>query len=345
MLPVKWFTTVLLLAGWSLCPAAPGDRLADRYETVVDGKFVWVQRAEVIAVELEWLLPRAIAREAPAPIRQDMTGFGGAWSGHAQIFWRAGAPQHEPTPVYPSLELPLSVDQGGRYHLTLHYTAAPDYGAYNVIIGGELRAQVNGYAPSVTRHSIRMEDVLLRSGDNQLIVAVHAKDPASTNYFVGLDRITLTRSEGIAADTAHVTFDPELQVGGAAATWNAGVSLDASQVAPLGPALCMTYVDFSLYNDAATTSGIVTLVVRLDPPVPAAANSQLLGAGWVVQQGLSQSSSVVTSELDPMAAGKRLTRSMPLPLYAGRETSARLSIAGGSSAAELRVRPPIGCGA
>lgn len=344
MRPVKRFSTVFLLAGWLLCPVAHGDRPTDRYETEVDGKLVWVKKADFTTLELESLLPRSIAREAPAPMRQDMTGYGGAWSGHAQIFWRASAPQHEPTPVYPSLELPLGVDQADRYHLTLHYTAAPDYGTYNVIIGGELRAQVNGYASSVTRRSVRMDNVLLRSGDNQLIVAVHTKDPASTNYFVGLDRITLIRSEESATDSAQVMFDPEIQVGGVAAAWNTSVSLEASQVAPLGRALCITYVDFIVSNDAATASGIVTLAARFDPPIPSVANSQLLGAGWMVQQDQPRPSSTASTEIDPMASGKRLTRSLPLPLHAGRETSVRLSIEGGSSAAEMRVRPPVGCG-
>lgn len=166
-----------------------------RYETVVDGKLVWVEPTKVILVELEQLLPRAIAREAPLPVRQEMGGFDGRWGDHAQIFWRAGMPRHEPTAVYPSLELPVVVAAAGRYDLTLHYTAAPDYGSYNVLIGGELRAKINGYAPSVTRRSQKMTNVLLRAGDNQLIVAVHGRDPASTNYFVGLDNITLTRRE------------------------------------------------------------------------------------------------------------------------------------------------------
>ncbi|TAK52767.1 MAG: hypothetical protein EPO25_12655 [Gammaproteobacteria bacterium] len=121
---------------------------------------------------------------------QDMQGFGPQWSGGAQLFWRPPAPVDQPIRNWPSLTLPLEVPDDGLYSLALDFTTAPDYGNVRVFLRGNAVADFPAYGTGVGRREVVLGRHQLKAGSNQLILAVFGKQEASSNFFVGLDRIT-----------------------------------------------------------------------------------------------------------------------------------------------------------
>lgn len=147
-----------------------------------------VLRADTV-IEAEALLSRAKA-SAGSVAAQDMQGFGPQWSGGAQLFWRPPAPVDTPIRNWPSLTLPLEVPNDGLYSVTLDFTTAPDYGNVVVFLRGAIVAEFLAYGPAVGRREMVLGRHQLKAGSNQLILTVFGKQAASSNFFVGLDRIT-----------------------------------------------------------------------------------------------------------------------------------------------------------
>lgn len=327
-------------------PADPSRGPDRRYEVLIDGRLAWVEPAASHrpgVIEAEGLVSRAIARESPRPARQAMHRFAGAWDGAAQLFWPAAAPRQLAGAVYASLELPIELADPGRYDVTLNYTVAPDYGTYNVILGGELRARIDGYAAAVGRASLQLRDVRLRAGDNQLVLAVTGRNHAASNYFVGLDSIELGRHGAPATPGPAPELAAAVQVGGQAASWDADLVHGAGQGTPIGADACLVLVDFSIGNPADTASRPAVVVARIDAPLPPGAEQPIQDAGWRTDGTPPGGHWRGTLALDPLAAGQTRIRSLPVPLRAQRTTGLRLSVLDGASAGELRLRPPPGC--
>ena len=141
-------------------------------------------------VEAETLVHRAKAT-AGSVGSQDMRGFGSQWSGGSQLFWRPPAPVDVPIRSWPSLTLPLDVPQAGSYDVALYFTKAPDYGRVRVFLRGKAVGDVNGWSGGVGLTKLVAGVQKLDAGSNQLVLTVFGKDPASSNFFVGLDRIVV----------------------------------------------------------------------------------------------------------------------------------------------------------
>lgn len=130
---------------------------------------------------------------------QPMQGFGGQWSGDAQLFWSAPAPVHQPVRKWPDLRLGFDVEQEGRYAVALVHTVAPDYGKFRVFLDGKQVADVDGWGAQVDvrRHELGTHD--LAAGVHQLVMTVFEKNAASSGHFVGIDRLELKPAEAAAA--------------------------------------------------------------------------------------------------------------------------------------------------
>ena len=79
-----------------------------------------------------------------------MRGFGGGWSGSAQLFWGAPPPVDKPIRNWPHLAVWFEPPSANTYEVILHYTSAPDFGTFRVFLDGQPRADVDAYSPSVT---------------------------------------------------------------------------------------------------------------------------------------------------------------------------------------------------
>jgi hypothetical protein len=153
-----------------------------------DGKLQWRELPAV--VEFEALLPHLKA-SAGEPVRQEMAGFGPGWGGSAQVFWRPPAPVDAPIRNWPWLRTLPVVAAAGRYRMTLVHTVAPDYGTVRIFVKGEPVADFNGYGPGVAQRRLDLGERQLGAGPVEVLFTVFSKDPKSTGYCVGLDRIEL----------------------------------------------------------------------------------------------------------------------------------------------------------
>ncbi len=91
----------------------------------------------------------------------------------------------------------MSVPASGVYDLVLRHTVAPDYGDFSVFVAGKKAADVTGYAPAV---GLREQPLGRKDLDTsvQLVFSVFGKQPPSTGFLVGLDRLEL---RPVAADS------------------------------------------------------------------------------------------------------------------------------------------------
>ncbi len=281
-----------------------------------------------------------------------MRSFGADWSGGAQLFWRARSPLSAPgmQPIRSTLELPLAVPAAGVYDLTLHYTAAPDYGSFSLTVG-ETRTRIDGYAPAVMRRQTIVRGLSLRAGIQPLLFTVTGKDRASSNHFVGLDRIDLApvaardaASAGVPKDGvpaqgigtlpdpvpsagligfADIRFEPVIQVGGKASV-SQTVQLSADQVTAVNVSvsgksvkMCVTYLDFAVHNAGkGPTADAHRVVLRL-PYAGSAGNfvyaSLAKQAGWGVAYPVTVSFSAAQS-VPKLAAGQRWVQTLSVPV-------------------------------
>ncbi|MDH5500000.1 MAG: hypothetical protein OEY72_02740, partial [Gammaproteobacteria bacterium] len=140
-----------------------------------------------LVVEAESLIATA-AVSAGQMIRQDMSGFGAAWGGNAQLFWRPPAPVGSK----PHMLTEFIVSNAGTYDLVLFYTTAPDFGRFTVYIDGSHPSQQDGYNPQVALRQVLLGRYPLAAGRHELAFEVTGKNEQSTDYIVGVDRLQLT---------------------------------------------------------------------------------------------------------------------------------------------------------
>jgi hypothetical protein len=149
-------------------------------------------------VEAEQLVSGAAASAGRVSV-QRMAGFGGSWSGGAQLLWAPPAPDPRSPPT---LTAAFPAPAAGTYSIQLRYTQAPDYGLVQVHIGRKQVAELNGHAPSVQLAQATLANVSLASGPNALVLRVVGKAPQSTGYLVGIDAIELLPVSATASPSA-----------------------------------------------------------------------------------------------------------------------------------------------
>jgi len=119
---------------------------------------------------------------------QRMKDFGSCWSGGAQNHTLANSPGD-----YFVLEVP--VPEEGVYEVSAHLTNAPNYGRVRLLINGEPAGGIfDGYNTRVGRGPrLTMGEVFLGKGINRFKLLVTGKNPAATNYWLGVDDFILRR--------------------------------------------------------------------------------------------------------------------------------------------------------
>lgn len=144
-----------------------------------------------LLIEGEALAATAVASAGPIQVQQ-MQGFGGQWSGDAQLFWRPPAPVDEPIRNWPNLRLRFEAKAGQTYELTLVHTVAPDYGKFRVFLDGGIVGDVDSFAPQVDVRQRSLGQRALATGFHEMILTVFARNPASQGWNVGVDALRLT---------------------------------------------------------------------------------------------------------------------------------------------------------
>jgi hypothetical protein len=157
-------------------------------ETYSQGYFVGLDQIHLtpmVLMEGEHLLKDAQVTAGGFGV-QAMAQFGSGWSGNAQLIWKGTGPGGQ-------LTIPVMVPSKASYIVQADLTKARDYGDLDLLVDGKkLGPSFSGYHPAIQPASpIRFGSLELQAGPHQLTFVVIGKHPASTNYFVGLDRIIL----------------------------------------------------------------------------------------------------------------------------------------------------------
>ncbi len=125
------------------------------------------------------------AKEGDAT-QQEMAGFGRNWSGDAQ-FWFLG----QKAGAEATLELPVTIS--AKYRLSVYYTTARDYGICQVLIDGQpVGPPTDCYTQNVlAKGKTDLGEVNLTAGAHRITFRAVDKNPASSNYLLGVDAIGL----------------------------------------------------------------------------------------------------------------------------------------------------------
>lgn len=190
---------------------------------------------------------------------QDMTGFGGGWSGGGQLLWAGGSPGA-------ALELAISVTQPAEYAIDMDFTRAPDYARVSVDIDGASGAAFDGYGSSVLPPStLHAGSYFLAAGSHALRVRIDGKHPQSTGYLVGLDRIELSPVASEANPTRRAGEPPvPLRQLPVMTTARADAPVRIAQVIPPGARRAPGDTSAATGSCATSCLGDVSTVYRKD---------------------------------------------------------------------------------
>lgn len=123
---------------------------------------------------------------------QNMSGFGRAWSGDAQLSWVPPQDGHQ-------LYLSVPVRAAGEYEIAIYYTRANNCGDFIVFVG---RKQLGGTQPGYSANVVQSGRVVLgravlSGGNNQFVITGAGKDARSIGWVVGLDKLELRPREAM----------------------------------------------------------------------------------------------------------------------------------------------------
>lgn len=122
--------------------------------------------------------------------KQGMGGFGGDWSGAAQLWWTGGQPDQK-------LTLAIPVKEAGKYTLYGALTMARDYGVVSITLDGKpVASSFDGYNSPKVIHTGEKEwgTHELTAGEHQLTFTLAPPNPdAVPSNMVGLDYVRLEK--------------------------------------------------------------------------------------------------------------------------------------------------------
>ncbi|MBK8036019.1 MAG: VCBS repeat-containing protein [Verrucomicrobiaceae bacterium] len=122
--------------------------------------------------------------------RQGMGGFGGDWSGAAQLWWTGGKPDQK-------LTLAIPVKEAGKYTLYGALTMARDYGVVSITLDGKpVASSFDGYNSPKVIHTGEKDwgTHELTAGEHKLTFTLASPNPdAVPSNMVGLDYVRLEK--------------------------------------------------------------------------------------------------------------------------------------------------------
>ena len=137
------------------------------------------------AIEAEKL--KVLGKTGGETQEQDMTGFEGAWSNDAHLWWIGAKPGDK-------LDLAMPVAKNGNYRVSMLMTRAPDYGVVQFYLDGERL----GKPVDLFRKNVRATELMvmgekeLTAGEHKLTAEIVGANPkAVKSYMMGLDFIKL----------------------------------------------------------------------------------------------------------------------------------------------------------
>ena len=137
------------------------------------------------------IVPGAIEAEHLKILRQENANaqvqmLGQDWSAEGQLFCPGQKNQF--------VELELPAKEPGTYDLAIYFTKAGDYGILEAELDGKpIGERWNGVNNGiVTSGPVSFGKVTLSAGTHRLLFRCRDKDPNSSNYFMGIDCLTLT---------------------------------------------------------------------------------------------------------------------------------------------------------
>ncbi len=132
------------------------------------------------AQQAETLVEKGVASEGKA-LEQKLDGMNGG----AQLFWM-------PSKAEQKLSLPLAITQKGSYDLYVKFTAAPDYGIYQLEVDGKPVGVVNDlYSANVTGRETAFCNLILEPGEHTLTFVNKGKNKNSKGFGFGMDTFNL----------------------------------------------------------------------------------------------------------------------------------------------------------
>lgn len=120
-------------------------------------------------------------------VAQDMAGFGPGWSNNAQLFWHGGA-------LGATLDLLVDVPADGAWDVVIELTQAPDYAQLAFEVDQQpVDRRFDGYAPRVVGPvTVPLGSFAMQRGQRQVSLKIIGRNPSSTGFLVGIDRIRLS---------------------------------------------------------------------------------------------------------------------------------------------------------
>jgi hypothetical protein len=122
--------------------------------------------------------------------KQGMGGFGGDWSGAAQLWWTGGKPDQK-------LTLAIPVKEAGKYTLYGAHTMARDYGVVSITLDGKpVASSFDGFNTPKVIHTGEKDwgTHELTAGEHKLTFTLAPPNPdAVPSNMVGLDYVRLEK--------------------------------------------------------------------------------------------------------------------------------------------------------
>ena len=110
------------------------------------------------------------------------------WSNNRQLWWRNAKEQDE-------LVMEFTVEEAGRYDVTVGLTKAVDYGIVRIDVNSQTMADsLDLYHPTVVAAEVKLGECTLRRGKNTLKVTILGANPSAVkNHMFGLDYILASK--------------------------------------------------------------------------------------------------------------------------------------------------------
>ncbi len=166
--------------------AEPRNRRASASTIAAVGRVLQSQSGPIDAEAEALFAAGKVQLRGGRTVSQPMAGFGQGWSADAQLFWLDGA-------AGATLDFLIEVPRAASYEVEVFLTRAPDYGQLQMEVDGQRsRAGFDGYAPGVMPPvAIALGSYALEPGTRRVSLMIVGKNPSSTGFLVGVDRLRL----------------------------------------------------------------------------------------------------------------------------------------------------------